>query len=211
MNLGDIRTDYRKGRLCRADLAENPITQFKKWLEEAIHSKEPEPTAMILATVSADGQPLQRNVLLKGIDDRGFVFYTNLESRKARHLRENPRVSLLFSWYLMERQVIIRGTVSPVTEDEAEQYFASRPRESQLAAWASRQSSPIPNRETLEARLAEVKARFGNGQVPLPPFWGGFRVVPSTIEFWQGGAHRLHDRFEYTATPEGWKIERLCP
>ena len=166
---------------------------------------------MVLATVSADGQPLQRTVLLKGIDDRGFVFYTNLESRKAQHLRENQRVSLLFAWYRLERQVIVRGTATPVSREEAETYFASRPRESQLAAWASQQSSIIPGRETLEARLAEVKSRFGDGPVPLPPFWGGFRVTPVTIEFWQGGAHRLHDRFEYTATPQGWKIERLSP
>lgn len=211
MNLGDIRTDYRKGRLCRENLAENPIAQFKEWLEEAIHSKEPEPTAMILATVSADGQPLQRNVLLKGIDDRGFVFYTNLESRKAKHLSENPKASLLFSWYTLERQVIVRGEVGRVSVEDAAAYFASRPRESQLAAWASRQSSVIPDRETLERSLAEMKERFGDGPVPLPPFWGGFRVRPSAIEFWQGGAHRLHDRFQYSVTDEGWKIERLSP
>lgn len=211
MNLADIRTDYRRGRLRRADLSGSPIAQFRLWMADAVESGEREPTAMSLATVSGKGRPLLRTVLLKGVDERGFVFFTNLGSRKATHIGENAHVSLLFPWLSIERQVIVRGAVVPVSEEEAMAYFASRPRDSQLAAWASRQSRAIPSRDALEAELEAVKARFGDGPVPLPPFWGGFRVTPETVEFWQGGANRLHDRFEYTRTGEGWSLERLSP
>jgi pyridoxamine 5'-phosphate oxidase len=212
VRLAEIRTDYRRDRLRRVDLKADPIEQFTRWLQEAIDEKALEPTAMSLATVSAEGHPLVRTVLLKGIDERGFVFFTNLGSRKASHLGTTPFASLLFPWLALERQVIVRGSVEPVSREEAEVYFASRPRESRLAAWASAQSSPIASREVLENELRAMEERFGDGDVPLPPFWGGFRVKPETVEFWQGGSHRLHDRFEYTRQPGGeWRIERLSP
>ncbi len=212
MNLADIRTDYRRGHLRREVLQPGPMEQFSLWMEEAVGAKLLEPTAMSLATTGADGFPLVRTVLLKGLDARGFVFFTNLESRKARQIDENSAVSLLFPWLALERQVIVRGRAERLPSPDALQYFASRPRESQLAAWASRQSSAIASRAVLEAELEKLKARFGEGDIPLPPFWGGYRVKPETVEFWQGGSHRLHDRFEYTRQPDGsWIIERLSP
>lgn len=210
--LADIRTDYRRGRLRRADLEADPFAQFQHWLREAIDAGVREPTAMSLATVDAEGRPLLRTVLLKGLDESGFVFYTNLESRKARQMEENAAVSLLFPWLALERQVIVRGRTARVAEEEAQDYFASRPRESQLAAWASAQSRPIASRQVLETSLEAVRERFGEGAIPLPPFWGGFRVEPETVEFWQGGSYRLHDRFEYRRVPAGgWEISRLSP
>jgi len=212
LNLAAIRNDYRQGSLRRADLAPDPVVQFARWMEEALRAGIAEPTAMSLATVGADGQPLLRTVLLKGIDPaQGFFFYTNLESRKAGQIGQNPAVCLLFPWLALERQVIVRGRAVPVPEETAVAYFTSRPRESQFAAWASRQSREIASRETLETALREVHTRFGDGEVPLPPFWGGYRVEPETVEFWQGGAHRLHDRFEYRRQGSGWEIARLSP
>lgn len=212
MNLADIRSDYRKGALRREDLKPDPVDMFNFWLEEAIDAKVVEPTAMSLATASADGRPLLRTVLLKGLDTRGFVFFTNLESRKARHLEENPQVSLLFPWLTLERQVIVTGRADKISAIESLKYFMSRPRESQLAAWASRQSKAISSRKVLEMEWSTLKEKFGAGKIPLPAFWGGYRVKPETIEFWQGGPNRLHDRFEYTAQPDGsWQIERLAP
>jgi len=212
MNLADIRTDYRKGVLRREDLKPDPIDMFNAWLDDAIHAQVVEPTAMSLATAWADGRPLLRTVLLKGLDARGFVFFTNLESRKAQQLGENPAVSLLFPWLTLERQVIVTGRAEKIPAMESLKYFLTRPHESQLAAWASRQSKAISSRTVLEMEWSKLKEKFGAGKVPLPSFWGGFRVKPETIEFWQGGANRLHDRFQYTAQPDGsWTIERLAP
>jgi pyridoxamine 5'-phosphate oxidase len=213
MKLSDIRIDYRRGKLRRSDLKADPVEQFSLWMEQAQAAGAIEPTAMSLATVGVDGRPRVRTVLLKGLDARGFVFFTNLESRKGRQLEENPHASLLFAWLALERQAIISGPVEKVSREEADAYFASRPRESQLAAWTSAQSRPVASREALEAQLEEIRQRFADAeQAPLPPFWGGYRVRPETIEFWQGGSARLHDRFEYRRQSDGrWSIERLAP
>ena len=212
MNLDSLRREYLSGGLRRKDLHEDPVRQFEQWMQEAIDLEVKDPTAMVAATVSAEGQPSQRIVLLKFLDQRGFVFYTNFGSRKAREIADNPRVSLLFPWHSIERQVKICGRAEKVGTGESLQYFSSRPRDSQLAAWASRQSSPIDSRQLLMSQLAHIKEKFADGQIPLPDFWGGIRVRPSSIEFWQGGAHRLHDRFEYTHHKEGnWTIRRLAP
>ena len=212
MNLADIRTDYRRGKLTREDLKPDPIDQFNAWLDDAVHGSVVEPTAMSLATVGNNGHPLLRTVLLKGLDARGFVFFTNLESRKARQISENPEVSLLFPWLALERQVVVTGRAATIPTFEALKYFMSRPQESQLAAWASRQSAAISSRKVLEMEWEKIKEKFGAGKVPLPSFWGGYRVKPETIEFWQGGPNRLHDRFEYRRQPDdSWQIERLSP
>ncbi len=212
MTLADIRTDYRKGHLTECSLAGDPIAQFVKWLEDAVTAEVNEPTAMSLATAWRDGRPLVRTVLLKGVDDGGFVFFTNLGSRKARQIAENSHVSLLFPWLALERQVLITGTAVKLSMREVLSYFATRPRDSQIAAWVSRQSSNISSREALEQAWSEMKERLGKGQVPLPSFWGGYRVRPVTIEFWQGGPHRLHDRFEYARqADDSWTISRLAP
>jgi pyridoxamine 5'-phosphate oxidase len=212
MNLAQIRNDYQRGELHRADLNPDPIAQFEHWMREAVMAGAPEPTAMSLATLDAEGFPRVRMVLLKGLDARGFVFFTNLGSRKGNELAAYPQACLLFPWVAMERQVIVRGRVERVTCEEALAYFASRPRRSQLAAWASPQSQPAASREALEAGYREMEQRFEGQDVPLPPFWGGFRVQPDRIEFWQGRRNRLHDRFEYTLDAgEGWKLERLAP
>lgn len=212
MNLADIRKDYLRGKLEREDLEADPIAQFNAWMKEACDAGIIEPTAMSLATVGADGCPLLRTVLLKGVDPRGFVFFTNLESRKARHLAENPRVSLLFPWLALERQVVVTGRADTLSTAESLRYFLTRPRESQLSAWASRQSSIISSRKLLEMEWEHLKAKFGAGKIPLPSFWGGYRVQPLTIEFWQGRPSRLHDRFEYTRQPDGsWLLNRLAP
>ena len=212
MNLADVRTDYRKGKLRREDLKPDPIEMFNLWLEDAIAAAVIEPTAMSLATVDAEGKPFLRTVLLKGLDARGFVFFTNLESRKAEHLAANPHVSLMFPWLALERQIVVRGRAQKISALESLKYFMSRPRESQLAAWASRQSRAISSRKVLEMEWSKLKEKFGMGKIPLPSFWGGYRVQPEAIEFWQGGPNRLHDRFEYTAQPGGgWLIERLSP
>jgi pyridoxamine 5'-phosphate oxidase len=212
MKIADMRTDYRRARLRREDLKSDPIEQFSLWLEEACRARIIEPTAMSLATAWSDGRPLVRTVLLKGLDARGFVFFTNLESRKARQISDNANVSLLFPWLALERQVIVTGRASKIPVVEALKYFATRPRGSQLAAWASRQSSLISSRKVLEMEWERLKHKFGAGEIPLPSFWGGYRVSAQTIEFWQGGPDRLHDRFEYTVEPDGsWRIERLAP
>jgi pyridoxamine 5'-phosphate oxidase len=212
MDLADIRVDYQRGRLRREDLKADPIEQFQLWLEEACQAKIVEPTAMSLATAGVDGRPLLRTVLLKGLDHRGFVFFTNLESRKARQMSENPNVSLLFPWLLLERQVIVTGRATKISVAESLKYFVTRPRGSQLAAWASKQSNVVSSRRVLEIEWEHLKQKFGNGQIPLPSFWGGYRVAPQTIEFWQGGHDRLHDRFEYKRLPDdSWTIDRLAP
>jgi len=212
MELESLRREYLRGGLERRDLLADPIRQFEQWLEQAIELQVTDPTAMVLATVSPEGQPSQRIVLLKHLDDDGFVFYTNYGSRKAREIAGNPQVSLLFPWYGIERQVKVCGPAERISAAQSLQYFSSRPRESQLAAWASHQSSPLESRAALMNDLERVKERFAEGDIPLPEFWGGLRVRPRQIEFWQGGAHRLHDRFEYTRQADGtWSIQRLAP
>ena len=210
--LPGMRRHYDRGQLRREDLLPDPIPQFESWLKDAVKEKVIEPNAMTLATATRDGHPLVRTVLLKSLDARGFVFFTNLESRKAQHIVENPHVSLVFPWLALERQVIVTGTAAKIPLRETLKYFLTRPRESQLAAWASQQSRAISSRKLLEMEWARLKEKFSAGKVPLPSFWGGFRVKPETIEFWQGGPHRLHDRFQYSRSGDGnWTIERLAP
>ncbi len=212
MEIEEFRREYLQDGLQRENLRDDPVEQFETWLAQAVAGGMTDPTAMVLATVEGSAKPWQRIVLLKDFGHQGFVFYTNLESRKAQAMGENPNVSLLFPWNVLERQVIIVGVVERVPMAEAARYFLSRPRESQLAAWASPQSRPVTARSLLEQKVAEMKHKFSKGEVPLPSFWGGYRVVPEQFEFWQGGAHRLHDRFQYTREGElEWAIERLSP
>ncbi|WP_226647890.1 pyridoxamine 5'-phosphate oxidase [Microbulbifer variabilis] len=212
MEIDQWRREYLLGGLRRSELKATPVEQFREWLEEALEAKLSDPNAMCLATADSSGQPSQRIVLLKGFDERGFVFYTNLQSKKAQDMEKNPQVSLLFPWHSLERQIIVYGKVESVAREDAELYFQSRPLDSQLAAWASRQSQPLSSREELQKQFDQEKARFADGQVPLPDFWGGYRVVPHAVEFWQGGANRLHDRFIYRADDSGlWTLDRLSP
>ncbi|WP_086981252.1 pyridoxamine 5'-phosphate oxidase [Vibrio aphrogenes] len=212
MKLSDMRREYAMDALTRSDLAANPVDQFNVWLEQAIQAGLTDPTAMTVATVDEHGQPFQRIVLLKNVDNDGFVFYTNLGSRKAQHLQHNNKISLHFPWHSMERQVHITGHVEKLSAMENMKYFTSRPKESQLAAWASKQSSRISARSVLEGKYMELKAKFAEGKIPVPTFWGGYRVKVETIEFWQGGKHRLHDRFVYSKDDgESWDISRLAP
>lgn len=189
----------------------DPVAQFSTWFTQATDVGLHEPNAMTLATVDETGMPYQRTVLLKYYDGGGFVFFTNYASRKARQMELNPRVSLLFPWITLERQVIIQGTVEKISSAESLKYFVSRPRESQIGAWVSNQSEVITSRKFLMQKLAEIKDKFSHGEIPLPSFWGGYRVVPQTIEFWQGGPARLHDRFLYRKDNSTWAIDRLSP
>jgi pyridoxamine 5'-phosphate oxidase len=208
----ETRSEYTRAALDRASLKLSPFDQFALWFQEAMEAGMAEPNAMSLATAGADQRPLARTVLLKSYDERGFVFYTNFESRKARQMADNPNVSLLFPWLALERQVIICGAAEKVSTAETLAYFITRPRGSQLGAWVSAQSSVITTRSLLEQKWEEMKRKFGEGQVPLPSFWGGYRVVPREIEFWQGRPNRLHDRFLYTRQAGGsWNIARLAP
>jgi pyridoxamine 5'-phosphate oxidase len=208
----ETRSEYKRGALDRAELKPSPFEQFAVWFAQAIEANVVEPNAMSLATTGKDGRPLVRTVLLKSYDEHGFVFYTNLESRKARQMAENPQASVLFPWLALERQVIVCGQVEKVSFAETAAYFATRPRGSQLGAWVSQQSSIITTRKLLEEKWEEMKRKFGEGLIPLPSWWGGYRVVPREIEFWQGRASRLHDRFLYSRDAEGsWKIDRLAP
>ena len=212
MALADMRKDYSLAGLLEKDLAKNPFRQFEQWFQEAEAAKIAEPNAMTLATAGRDGRPSARTVLLKGCDGRGFVFYTNYESRKGRELDANPRATLLFPWVAMERQIIIEGAVSRVSREVAEAYFHSRPRGSQLAAWASPQSTAVAGRAVLEESYRVVDKKYEGRTVPLPPNWGGFRLAPETVEFWQGRRSRLHDRLRYRREPGGdWVVERLAP
>lgn len=212
MDLSDFRQEYNGRTLNREDLDPNPIRQFEAWFKQAMELGVHEPNAMSLATADLSGRSLLRTVLLKEVDAAGFTFFTNYQSRKATHMAENPQVSLLFPWVVLERQVIVQGRVEKTTAEETAQYFRSRPRESQLGAWVSHQSSVIESRQVLTEKLAELAARFEGGEVPVPDFWGGYRVIPETIEFWQGGPGRLHDRFLYTRqNGADWRIERLSP
>lgn len=213
MSIEHIRRDYTWGELSEADVASDPIVQFKHWLDAAVRVPLPEPTAMTLATATADGLPDARIVLLRKVDETGFVFFTNFESAKGQQMAQNPWATLLFFWMEMERQVRIFGRVSRATDAEADEYFALRPRPSQVAAWASDQSRPLVSREDLDARIAEYDEKFAShAVVPRPPFWGGYRITPEIVEFWQGRASRLHDRLRYTKTDAGdWRIDRLAP
>ena len=212
LDLENLRREYTKGGLEREQLNENPIEQFKLWMQQTIDAKIPDPNAMTIATVDASGQPSQRIVLLKHLDEKGFVFYTNLQSRKAQELKQNPKISLHFPWYFLERQVKVCGVVESLSAAEVLKYFVTRPRDSQLGAWASHQSRPISSRALLIQQFESMKNKFSKGEIPLPDFWGGFRVKPHQIEFWQGRENRLHDRFEYQLQQNNsWSIERLEP
>ena len=211
MSIADIRREYARTRLDVADLSHDPFVEFARWLAEAQEAQVLEPTAMTLATATAGGAPSARMVLLKGFDERGFVFYTDYRSRKAAELEANPRAALTFWWGELERQVRIEGPVGPTTRQESEAYFHSRPPGSQLSAAASPQSRVIDDRAALERRVAELAAGHQDGQVPLPDFWGGFRLAHEVVEFWQGRPNRLHDRLRYRRAGNTWKIERLAP
>jgi len=207
-----MRRDYtERGPLLEADLAGGWAAQFAAWFAEATAYGLPEPNAMIVATADRDGHPSARTVLLKGYDVRGFVFYTNYTSRKGTEAAANPYASLVFPWFAMQRQVLVSGSVERVSRAQTEAYFATRPRGSQLGAWASPQSQVVADRAVVEAGLAEVVARFGDGPVPAPPHWGGLRVVPETVEFWQGRSSRLHDRLRYRREADRFIVERLAP
>jgi len=211
MDLSDIRREYLKGGLRRKDLQENPVDQFNIWLQQAVDAGLTDPTAMTVATVDENGQPFQRIVLLKDVDDSGFVFYTNLASRKAQQIEQSSKVSIHFPWHPIERQVHITGTAEKLSAIENMKYFSSRPKESQIAAWASKQSSRLSARGLLEGKYLELKKKFEKGEIPVPSFWGGYRIKVESIEFWQGGEHRLHDRFIFTRAESGWDVERLAP
>ena len=212
MRFSDHRRQYTLGGLRRADLAEEPVAQFVAWQEQAIAAGLADPTACVLATQQPDQRLRQRMVLMKGVDAHGLVFYTNYQSGKAAALDECDQASMLFPWNELDRQVSISGTVERASEEESDAYFASRPRDSQLGAWASAQSQAIESREALMQRLSEVTARFGAGDIPRPPHWGGYRLVPVSWEFWQGGESRLHDRFRYSRDDgDSWQVTRLQP
>lgn len=211
MTLAELRREYTLAGLRRADMEADPIAQFQNWFTQAMEAEIVEPNAMTLATVNADGQPSTRIVLLKAVDQRGFSFYTNYESRKGRELAENPKASLTFFWVGLERQISVQGTVSKLSREESEAYFAVRPLGSQRGAWVSKQSTIVENRDYLEKRLSEVEAQYGD-KVPMPPYWGGYVLAPNSVEFWQGRPSRLHDRLRYRKNPDGsWFIERLSP
>ncbi|MGJ8674024.1 pyridoxamine 5'-phosphate oxidase [Rubritalea sp.] len=213
MDLSDYRKEYLKNALTRSSAESNPFEQFTKWFQQAVDASYPEPNAMSLATASASAAPSLRTVLLKYFDTSGFVFFTNYQSRKAQEIAENPQVSLLFPWITLERQVIVLGRIEKISEKESLEYFRSRPHDSQLGAWVSNQSSVIPGREWLATQLDELNQKYAEGEVPLPQFWGGYRVIPHHIEFWQGGPARLHDRILYTrdSNDAEWSIDRLSP
>jgi pyridoxamine 5'-phosphate oxidase len=207
-----LRRDYALMSLSESDVDADPIVQFTRWFEQALAGEITEPNAMTVATATRDGIPSARMVLLKGFDERGFVFYTNYESQKGRELAENPVAALVFHWVELHRQVRVAGVVERVSAEESDAYFQSRPRGSRLGAWVSHQSAVLTGREELEVRLAALVAQYGEGEIPLPPYWGGYRVIPASVEFWQGRPSRLHDRLRYSRQPDdSWRIERLSP
>lgn len=213
-DLSEMRQSYGDQPLSEIDLADSWLGQFRAWLDDAMTAGLPEPNAMIVASATVEGQPSARTVLLKAVDERGFVFFTNYTSRKGSELTANPFASIVFPWFAMRRQVVVAGTVERVERSETEAYFATRPRESQLGAWASPQSQPVPDRATLDEMYAATSARFAAAKaIPAPPHWGGLRVRPQTVEFWQGRTGRLHDRLRYVLHPADpvWSVERLAP
>jgi pyridoxamine 5'-phosphate oxidase len=210
-DLAAMRQEYSRAGLGEADLAPDWLTQFENWLAAVAAVGLPEPNAMVVASADAAGRPSARTVLLKDVDASGFVFYTNYESRKARELSVNPYASLVFPWHAVGRQVRASGAVSRVDRAETDAYWATRPRESRLGAWASAQSQVVADRATLDEAYEQTRRRFGDGDIPAPPHWGGYRVDPDTVEFWQGRTGRLHDRLQYRRTDEGWVVERLNP
>ena len=209
--VADLRKEYTRAGLSESDVDPDPVEQFRRWFDEALEADLHEPNAMTVATAAPDGRPSARVVLLKVFDERGFVFYTNYEGRKGRELEENPRAALLFYWGELERQVRIEGTVSRTSEGESDAYYASRPRGSRLGAWASEQSRAVEGREVLEGRARDLEVEYEGREVPRPAFWGGYRVEPEVVEFWQGRESRLHDRISYRRGDGGWEIERLQP
>ena len=212
MTLADLRKDYSMAGLSEKDLARDPFRQFDKWFGEAVAAKIDEPNAMVLSTADRTGRPASRTVLLRAVDGRGFVFYTHYEGRKGRELEVNPRASIVFPWFAIERQVIVEGPVAKVPAEQSDAYFASRPRPNQLSAWVAQQSSIITGREALEQGMKAVEAQFSGRNVPRPPHWGGYRLDPETVEVWQGRRSRLHDRLRYRRVKGGeWTVERLAP
>jgi pyridoxamine 5'-phosphate oxidase len=211
MDLSELRKEYATHGLSRDELLDSPMAQFKVWFDQAKASGITEPNAMVLSTVKEGGSPLSRTVLLKSADDRGLAFYTNYNSTKGRNLAHDPRASLLFPWFALERQIHISGSVIKTSEQESDAYFARRPYGSQLGAWVSEQSETIPDRMQLEHLLEEFRKKYPEGRVPRPPHWGGFILIPETFEFWQGRLNRLHDRFIYTKSQGNWVISRLSP
>jgi pyridoxamine 5'-phosphate oxidase len=209
--VADLRREYARARLDEANVSPDPITEFARWFEEAVKAEVQEPNAMTLATASPDGAPSARIVLLKGFDERGFVFFTDYRSQKGTELEQNPRAALVFYWPELERQIRITGAMLLVGREESEAYFRTRPRGSRISAWVSHQSQVIAGRKLLEDRVPELEKRFPGDDVPLPPYWGGVRLAPTSVEFWQGRSSRLHDRIRYTRDGERWRIERLSP
>ena len=211
IDVSQLRESYTQGGIEKDDLSSDPMTQFQDWIESAVKAELPEPNAMTLSTVSANGTPSARTVLLKGID-HGFCLFSNYRSQKAQDIASNPQVALTFLWHALERQVIVQGTAEKMTRTESERYFHSRPYESQIGAWASEaQSSILPDRAEIEAREIALKTQYPKGSVPLPNFWGGYRIIPAKVEFWQGRVGRLHDRLRFYKNNESWDIERLSP
>ena len=213
MNIADLRREYQRASLSETDVDPDPLRQFQRWLDEAIAGQLPEPTAMTLATAGTDGTPAARIVLLKGVDAEGFLFFTNYDSRKGRELSVQPLAAILFHWVELERQVRVEGEVSKASVADSDAYFASRPRLSRIGAWASPQSDPIPDRGWLEREFSAAQERFAANQdsIPRPPHWGGYRLLPTMVEFWQGRDSRLHDRIRYRREDAYWRIERLAP
>jgi pyridoxamine 5'-phosphate oxidase len=210
--VADLRKEYTRGGLTETDADPNPFKQFQKWFDQALAAQLPEPNAMTLATATPEGKPSARIVLLKGFDSHGFVFYTNYDSHKGQELTANPWAALVFWWAQLERQVRIEGRVEKVSDAESDAYFHSRPKGSQLGAWVSQQSQAIDSRELLELRLQKLNEKYLDREVPRPPYWGGYRVIPTAIEFWQGRPNRLHDRLHYRRLEDGnWAIARLSP